>query len=138
MTSIVSNLAKVLAPIAFVAALSGPALASVCPTPTVKSEPKIGLGFSLAFGAGKVEPGFGVRVFSGNIKGHGAATVGLDYVFSTKRVRPTIGAAIIGDNSYVGIDMGFDLDGGGVDFGLGAGGLQTAKAGAPVCGDDDT
>ena len=133
MTSIVSSLAKVLAPIAFVAALSGPALAGSCPTSTVKSEPKIGLGFSLAFGAGKVEPGFGVRVFSGNIKGHGAATVGLDYVFSTKRVRPTIGAAILGKNSYVGVDMGVYLDGSGVDFGLGAGGLQTAKSSTPVC-----
>jgi len=135
MTSIVSSLAKVLAPIAFLAALSGPALATppTCTTPTVKSESKIGLGFSFAFGAGKVEPSFGVRVFSGNIKGHGAATVGLDYVFSTKRVRPTIGAAILGKNSYVGVDMGIYLDGSGVDFGLGVGGLQTAKASAPVC-----
>lgn len=133
MPSTIIGLAKILAPIAFVAALASPALAVPCQQTAVKSKPTIGLGFSLAFGAGKVEPSFGVRVFSGNVKGHGAATVGLDYVLSSKRVRPTIGAAILGTNSYVGVDMGFYLDGGGVDFGLGAGGLKTAKASAPVC-----
>ena len=134
MASTIIGLAKILAPIALVAALASPALAVVpCQQTAVKSKPTIGLGFSLAFGAGKVEPSFGVRVFSGNVKGHGAATVGLDYVFSTKRVRPTIGAAILGKNSYVGVDMGVYLDGSGVDFGLGVGGLQTAKASAPVC-----
>jgi hypothetical protein len=127
-----NSFAKVIAPIAFVAVLSGPALADELPSPVTKSKPTVGLGLSFAFGAGKVEPSVGVRVFSGNVKGHGVATLGLDYVFGTQRVRPTIGAAILGTNSYFGIDMGYSLGGGGFDFGIGAGGLKTAKPSTPA------
>jgi hypothetical protein len=129
-----ANFARILVPFAFVAAMAGPAMAGpICSTPAVKSEPAIGLGFSVAFGSGKVEPSVGIRLLSGNVKGRGAATVGLDYSLSTKRVRPTVGAAFIGTNSYFGIDMGFSLDGSGFDFGVGAGGLKTAMAGTAIC-----
>ena len=130
-----ASLATVFVPFAFVAATAGPVIANepICSTPAVKSEPAIGLGFSLAFGSGKVEPSVSVRLLSGNVKGRGAATVGLDYSLSTKRVRPTVGAALLGTNSYFGIDMGFSLDGSGYDFGVGAGGLKTATAGTAFC-----
>ena len=131
-----ASLATVFVPFAFVAAMAGPVMATtICSTPAVKSEPAIGLGFSLAFGSGKVEPSVSVRLLSGNVKGRGAATVGLDYGLSTKRVRPTVGAALLGTNSYFGIDMGFALDGSGYDFGVGAGGLKTATAGTAFCPD---
>jgi len=118
---------------AIILGLSGHASAAgPLPSPVTKSKPTVGLGFSFAFGAGKVEPSIGVRVFSGNVKGHGVATLGVDYVFGTQRIRPTIGAAYLGKNSYIGLDMGFSLDGGGFDFGLGAGGLKTAKPSTPL------
>lgn len=46
-------------------------------------------------------------------------------MFLSRQFRPTVGAAYIGKNSYVGFDMGLGLGGGGFDFGLSAGSAKT-------------
>ena len=95
-----------------------------------------GLGFSLAFGAGKPQPAFGIRVFSGDRKNSAVASVGLDYQFRTRKLRPSVGVAYLGSNTYIGADIGYSADTG-LDFGLGLGGVNTqttvpAPAAAPV------
>lgn len=96
------------------------------------ADPTVGLGLSFSFGAGKAETGMGVRVFSDNRRDKAVGTVGVDYMFSSKRIRPTVGAAYLGSNSYIGLDMGFGLNGEGLDFGLGLGGVKTKKPAAAV------
>lgn len=96
------------------------------------ADPTIGLGLSLSFGGGKVETGIGLRVFSDNRPDSAVGSVGLDYMFKSKRIRPTVGVAYLGTNSYIGLDMGFGLNGEGIDFGLGLGGVNTKAPIAPV------
>jgi opacity protein-like surface antigen len=101
----------------------------------VSADPSVGFGLSFSFGGGSVDYGVGVRVFSDDKQDKFAASVGLDYMFQSQRWRPTVGAAYLGDNSYIGLDMGFGLNGEGIDFGVGVGGVNTdepAEAVAPV------
>jgi hypothetical protein len=105
-----------------------------CNTSAV-SHPALSLGLSFSFGGGSVDYGVGVRVFSNNEQDEFAASFGLDYMFQSQRWRPTVGAAYLGDNSYIGLDIGFDLNGEGIDFGVGVGGVnpdEPAGAIAPV------
>lgn len=79
----------------------------------------------MSFGRGKVDTGVSVRVFSNDEEDKFAAALGLDYMLQSKRLRPTVGAAYLGDNAYIGLDLGLDLDGGGLDFGIGIGEVGT-------------
>ena len=92
------------------------------------ADPTVGIGISFAFGGGKVDTGVGIRVFSNNRREKAAATLGVDYMFTGQRIRPTVGVAYLGSNSYIGLDMGFGFNGEGVDFGLGVGGVKTKRA----------
>jgi len=89
----------------------------------VSADPSLGFGLSLSFGGDDVDYGVGVRVFSDDEEDSLAASVGVDYMLKSRRIRPTVGAAYLGDNTYIGLDLG--LDGDGVDFGVGIGGVQT-------------
>ena len=89
------------------------------------ADPAVGLGLSFAFGGGKVDTGIGLRVFSDDEEDSFVGTAGVDYMFGSQSWRPTVGAAYLGNNSYIGADVGFGLKGGGVTFGLGAGGVNT-------------
>lgn len=101
---------------AFTLALATPAIA----------DPSLGLGLSLSFGGGgDVDYGVGLRVFSDNEPDELAASVGVDYMFSSQRIRPTIGVAYLGDDAYIGINMGFGINGEGIDLGVGIGGVNT-------------
>lgn len=98
------------------------------------ADPSLGLGLSFAFGAGKVDTGIGLRVFSDDAQDKFVGSAGVDYMFGSRTWRPTVGAAYLGDNSYIGADVGFGLNGGGITFGLGAGGVNTeAQAAANGC-----
>ena len=53
-------------------------------------------------------------------------------MFQSKRVRPTIGAAYLGSNSYIGLDLGYDFTRQGVDYSVGAGLANTKTPTATV------
>ncbi|MFN3825251.1 MAG: hypothetical protein ACK4RN_14815 [Pseudorhodobacter sp.] len=95
-----------------------------------RADPAVGVGVSILFGG---ESSLGLRIFSSDRRNRAAASVGLDYVFRSQRIRPTIGAAYLGNNAYIGLDMGLDLARGGVDFSAGIGVTKTKRrAAAPV------
>jgi len=71
----------------------------------VGADPSIGVGFSLSFG--------GADEF--------AAALGVDYVFTTQSLRPTIGAAYLMEDSYAGLDVGYNYTLGVFDVGGGVG-----------------
>jgi len=89
------------------------------------ADPTFGIGFSLSFGGGQPQVGAGVRVFSDDDEDEVAASVGLDYVFTSQSLRPTIGAAYLFDNGYVGADVGYNLSAGTFDVGGSAGFADT-------------
>ncbi len=92
------------------------------------ADPSVGFGLSLTLGDnGRVEAGLGLRLFSNDEKDSFVASAGVDYVFASKRFRPTIGAAYLGSDSYVSLDMGFDPRARTVDYSL-SGGYVDAKA----------
>ena len=99
-------------------------LASAFAAP-VSADPTVGIGFSLSFGGGQPQLGAGVRVFSDDDEDEFVASVGLDYVFTTQSVRPTIGAAYLMDDSYVGLDLGFNSTLKSIDYGASAGLVDT-------------
>lgn len=106
------------------------ALALVLAAPAF-SDPSVGFGFTMTFGGESVDYGVGVRLFSDDEQDELVASLGLDYMFQSQRFRPTVGAAYLGDNSYISIDLGFGLNGGGIDFGAGIGGANTADDPTP-------
>lgn len=87
----------------------------------VSADPTIGIGFSLSFGGGQPQLGAGVRVFSDDEEDEVAASLGLDYVFTTQSLRPTIGAAYLMEDSYAGVDVGYNYTLGTFDVGGGIG-----------------
>ncbi|MFN7223341.1 MAG: hypothetical protein ACK4MS_04940 [Paracoccaceae bacterium] len=97
--------------------LAGPAIA----------EPTIGLGVTFTYGGGaQSDVGLGLRLFSNNERKKFVASVGVDYMLKSQSIRPNIGAAYLASNSYVGMDIGFDL-GGGMNVGVGLGAANTKK-----------
>ncbi|WP_298857473.1 hypothetical protein [uncultured Sulfitobacter sp.] len=100
------------------------------------ADPAVGFGLSLTFGGGEVDAGVGVgvRLFSDDDEDSFAATLGLDYMLKSRSMRPTVGAAYLMDDSYIGLDMGLDLQSREFDFGVGIGGVKTEgdDAAAPV------
>ncbi len=97
------------------------------------ADPTVGVGLSFSFGGGKPQTGIGLRVFSDNERDSFVGSVGVDYMFGSQSFRGTVGGAYLGDNTYLGLDMGLDFNGGGVGFGFGAGGVGT-KAATDACG----
>ena len=79
-------------------------------------------------------------LFSDNEKDSFAATLGLDYMLKSRNLRPTVGAAYLMDDCYIGLDMGLDLKSREFDFGVGIGGVKTEGDGvaAPDVGGDET
>ena len=88
------------------------------------SDPSIGFGLNFSFGGNGVVTSLGVRGFTDNEEDKVAGSLGLDYVFGENRVRPTVGVAYLGNENYIGLDLGFGS--GQVEFGLGAGMVDTA------------
>lgn len=98
----------------------------------VAADPTIGVGVSFVFGGGNVDTGLGVRILSDDEEGEVAATLGVDYMFGSNRVRPTIGAAYLADQTYFGFDIGFDPVARSADFGLSGGFAETVDTKAPI------
>ncbi|MBL4916388.1 hypothetical protein [Szabonella alba] len=89
-----------------------------------KADPTVGVGVSILFGG---ESALGMRIFSDDRRDRAAASVGLDYVFRSQRIRPTLGVAYLMRNAYIGLDMGLDLEQRGVDFSAGLGVTKTTR-----------
>ena len=121
------SLTKISAVLATTLTLTTPALA----------DPTVGLGLSFSFGGGKPQTGIGLRVFSDDERDSFVGSVGVDYMFGTQSFRGTVGGAYLGNNTYIGLDMGLDFNGGGVGFGFGAGGAGTKAGTASDEGTDD-
>ena len=113
------------------------ALPALLATP-VAADPTIGLGLSFSFGGGQVNTGVGLRVFSDNRRDSVVGSVGVDYMFGTRSWRGTVGAAYLGNNAYIGLDLGIGLGDGAIDFGLGVGGANTKRAPAGGNGGGET
>lgn len=105
----------------------------------VSADPTIGIGFSLSFGGGgQPQLGAGVRVFSDDDEDEVAASAGLDYVFTTQSWRPTIGAAYLMEDTYLGLDLGYNYTLGTFDFGGGVGIVDTDDDSGGSGGNDNS
>ena len=118
---------KPLIALAALLSLSTPALA----------DPTMGLGLSFSFGGGKPQTGIGLRVFSNDKRDSFVGSVGVDYMFGTQSFRGTVGGAYLGNDTYLGLDMGLDFNGGGVGFGFGAGGVGATQSTGSGGGDPE-
>ena len=96
------------------------------------ADPALGVGFTFAFGSGQVDYGVGVRAFSDNREDEFAASAGIDYMFNSQSWRGSLGAAYMMDNSYVGIDGGYNFSSGSFDLGIGGGWADTTGSAAPA------
>jgi outer membrane protein W len=89
----------------------------------VAADPAVGLGVNFSWGGSGSEGGTGVglRLFSDDKGGEFVGSLGADYMISSQRIRPNLGVAYLASKGYVGMDVGFNMDSGGVDVGLGFG-----------------
>ncbi|MFN3970125.1 MAG: hypothetical protein ACK4GO_05670 [Gemmobacter sp.] len=109
-----------------------PALMAASPA---MADATVGIGFSVSFGSGKVDTGVGLRVLSNNRRNKTVGTVGIDYMFSSQRWRGTVGAAYVGRNAYVGLDLGIGFGDGKIDFGPNVGFTRSKAAPVTTTGD---
>lgn len=100
-----------------------------------QADPTIGFGLSIALGGGSSDVGIGVRLFSDDEEESAVASVGVDYMFQSNRLRPTVGLAYLDKDFYLGLDLGYDLNSGGVDFGVSAGAVDTESDSSSNGGD---
>lgn len=111
------SLTKVALALATAFSLATPALA----------DPTLGVGLSFAFGSGKPQTGFGVRLFTDNQRNKIVGSLGVDYLVESKIWRGTIGPAYLTKGAYVGLDLGYGLGGGGIDFGVSGGAVNSRE-----------
>lgn len=108
-------------------AFAAPLTVALLATPAA-ADPTLGIGISFSFGGGSsVQTGIGARLFSDDEEDSTVASLGIDYLFQSGTWRPTIGVAYLGDDVYLGLDLGYRLDGSGFDYGLSIGGTDTKK-----------
>jgi len=121
------SLSKVVLVLAASAALASPAYA----------DPAVGLGVSIAFGGGQVQSGVGLRVFSDDEDESTVGTIGVDYMFQSQSWRATVGAAYLNDDAYIGLDLGYGFNGGGVSYGLSGGLVDTTEETVTIDGGEE-
>lgn len=81
----------------------------------------VGIGLGLSWNFISQGPAAGIKLFSSREKDKAAASIGVDYLFSSSTIRPNIGAAYIGKDLYAGADFGYNPDMGQIDFATGLG-----------------
>lgn len=98
------------------------------------ADPAVGFGLTITFGTGQPEVGAGVRVFSNDEEDQFATSLGLDYLFSSQAFRGSLGGAYLMNNSYVGLDGGYNFTTGTFGVGIGGGVVNTNQppTAAPV------
>lgn len=99
---------------------------SLAANTTAQADPSLGVGFSFVFSNGsRPETGVGFRLFSDSTKGKTVASIGLDYIVTNPRLRPTIGVAYLGSQSYGGLDIGYNRGSRSFDYSIGGGYIGT-------------
>ncbi|WP_078120899.1 hypothetical protein [Thiosocius teredinicola] len=93
----------------------------------MSSDAAVGLGLSYVFGEGAA---LGLKVFSDDEPYEVVGSIGVEYLFTSKAFRPTIGAAYLGDNHYVEASLGWNFGRSAVDYALGAGWADTDDDGS--------
>ena len=98
------------------------------------ADPAVGLGVTFTWGgsASSGDTGVGLRLFSDNERGEFVGSLGVDYMISSKQVRPSLGIAYLASKSYVGMDVGYDFASGGVNVGVGLGGANSKRKPSPA------
>lgn len=110
---------------------SGAITTALAATPAM-ADPSFGFGFTILKG-GNVS--VGAKVFSTDKPESAALSLGIDYNFDTKGFRPNLGVAYLEGDFYVDGNVGYDLNAGQLDYGLGIGGLgNMATPAAPAGG----
>jgi hypothetical protein len=108
----------------------------------VTADPTVGLGLNLALGSTGADVGLRARLFSDNQEDKIAASLGLDYMFKSKSLRASVGAAYLMEGSYVEANAGYTFKSQEFNFGLGLGTVNTepddslvlSGFGCPYCG----
>lgn len=88
----------------------------------------VGAGVTWTFGGPKAMSGaaLGVKVFSTDREDKAAASLGLDYSFANRSIRPNVGVAYLGKNNiYLDANVGYSFAQQGLDFGVGTGYVDT-------------
>lgn len=100
----------------------------------VAAEPGLGLGVTFTWGgAGSSgDTGIGLRLFSDNERSTFVGSLGVDYMITSRQVRPSVGVAYLASKSYVGMDVGFDIASGGLNVGVGLGAANSKRAPSPA------
>ncbi|MFL0801017.1 MAG: hypothetical protein K6L80_11240 [Agarilytica sp.] len=78
----------------------------------------------------------GARIFSDDEEDNAVASVGVDYAFKTKSLRPAVGIAYLGDSTYGEFSLGYDLGEKEINYGFGVGYADTAED-APIIEPED-
>ncbi|ANG61363.1 hypothetical protein A8C75_02040 [Marinobacterium aestuarii] len=89
----------------------------------------VGAGLTYVFGGNGLA--LGIKAFSSDDEDEAAASLGLDYVFSSRSWRPNIGATYLFDSSYVDVTAGYNYGTRAWDLGLGAGYADTDDDSSP-------
>lgn len=109
-------------------AIACSACAAVTLSTSVLAGAGVGAGLTWTFGGPKAMSGaaLGVKVFSTDKQDKAAASLGVDYSFADRGMRPNLGVAYLGkDNVYLDANVGYSFVQQGPNFGLGAGYVDT-------------
>ncbi len=93
-------------------------VAAVLVATGAQADPTVGFGFNYVFGEG---PAIGFKLFTDNKEDSTAGYVGFDYVFRRDAVRPHMGIGYLGQDWYLGVDIGLTGEAARPDFAIGAG-----------------
>ncbi|NPD13660.1 hypothetical protein HOY34_00405 [Xinfangfangia sp. D13-10-4-6] len=96
--------------------------ALMAPGAALAGDAGVGVGLTWVFGSGP-NGGLaaGAKIFTDRNKDSSGGSLGLDYHFSSSALRPNIGASYVGDGGYVDASFGYNIGTRNIDFGLGAG-----------------
>ena len=92
--------------------------------------PAVGVGLSWTFGGPAAQSGaaVGLKVFSTDREDRAAASLGVDYSFAERGFRPNVGVAYLSrHNAYVDASVGYSMQQQRMNFGLGAGYVNTQR-----------
>lgn len=94
----------------------------------------VGIAVSWVFGSvsGGSGPAIGFKVFSSRERDRAAGSVGLDYLFQSGALRPTIGLAYISNHVFADLNLGYNLKLNAIDAGIAIGGVNSETPPPPA------